>query len=56
MGYLRRILNYPERIALSNLTYLMIMADFVAISVESPKVDNRSYVEKEFSILIYINP
>ena len=49
VGYSRRTLNYPERIALSDLTHIMSMADLVAISVETPRIDRRCSLEKEFT-------
>ena len=56
MGYSRRTLNYPERITLSNPTHLMSIADHVAISVETLKIDSGCSFEKEFTELICINP
>ena len=56
MIYSRRILNYLERIALSDLTHMMIIIDLIAIDVELPRVDSRCYVEKELYELIYMNP
>ena len=56
MGYLIRTLNYPERIALSDLTYMMSMADLMAIRVETPRIDSGCSLEKEFTELICMNP
>ena len=56
MGYSRRILNYSERIALSDLTHMMSMADHVAIGVETPKIDSGCSLEKEFTEFICMNP
>ena len=56
MGYLRRTLNYPKRIALSNLTHMMSVADPVTISVETPRIDRGCSLEKEFTELIRMNP
>ena len=56
MGYLRRTLNYPERIALSDLTHMMSMVDPVAIGVDIPRIDSGCYLEKEFTDLIRMNP
>ena len=56
MGYSRRTTNYPERIALSNLTHMMSMADPVAIGVETPRIDSGCSLEKHFTELIHINP
>ena len=56
MGYSRRTSNYPERIVLSDLTHMMSMADLVAISVETPRIDSGCSLEKEFTELIHTNP
>ena len=56
MRYSRRISNYPKRITLSNLAYMMSMTDLVAIGVETLRIDSRCSLEKEFAELIHINP
>ena len=56
MGYLRRTLNYPERITLSNLFHMMSMADPIAIGVETLRIDSGCSLEKEFIELIRMNP
>ena len=56
MGYSRRTSNYLERISLSNLTYMMSMADRVTIGVETPRLDSGCSLEKEFTELICMNP
>ena len=57
MGYSRRISNYPKRILPFDLTYIMSMANLVAISVESPRTKIVGAIwKKEFIELIYINP
>ena len=56
MGYSRRTSNYPERIALSDLTHIISMADLVAIDVETPRIARRCSLEKEFIELICMNP
>ena len=56
MGYLRRISNYPEIIALSNPTHTMSMADPTAIGVETLRIDSGCSLEKEFTELICMNP
>ena len=56
MGYSRRTSNYPERIALSDMTHMMSMADHVAIGVETPRIDSGCSLEKEFTELIRMNP
>ena len=56
MGYLRRTSNYPKRRTLSNLTHMMSMTDPVAISVETPRIDNGCSLEKEFIELMCMNP
>ena len=55
MEYLRRISNYPKRIALSNPTDMMSMADAIAIGVETVKIDSGCSLEKEFTKLIRMN-
>ena len=56
MGYSRRTLNYPETMTLSNPTHMMSMADPIAISVETLRIDNGCSLEKEFTELICMNP
>ena len=56
MGYSIRTSNFPERIALSDLTHMMSMADLVAIGVETPRIDRGCSLEKEFTELIRMNP
>ena len=56
MGYSRRTSNFSKRIALSDLTHMMSMADLVAIGVETPRIDRGCSLEKEFTELIRVNP
>ena len=56
MGYSRRTSNDRERIALSNPTHMMSMADPIAIGVETLRIDSGCYLEKEFTELIRMNP
>ena len=56
MGYLRRTFNYPERITLSDPTYVISMDDNVAIGVETLRIDSGCSLEKEFTELIHMNP
>ena len=56
MGYLRRTSNYPKRIALSNPSHMMSMADSIAIGVETLKIDSECSLEKKFIELIRMNP
>ena len=56
MGYSRKTSNYLERITLFDLTYMLSMADRVAISTETPMIDCGCSLEKEFIELICINP
>ena len=56
MGYSRRTSNYPKRIAISNSTHMMSMADHIAIGVETLRIDNGCSLEKEFTELIRMNP
>ena len=55
MGYWRGTSNYLERIILSDLTRMMSMANHVAISVETLRIDSGCSLEKGFTELIYIN-
>ena len=55
MRYLRRTSNYPKRIILYDLAYMMSMADLIAIGVETLRIDSGSSLEKEFTKLIRIN-
>ena len=56
MGYSRRTLNYLERIALSDPTHIMSMANLVGINVETPRMDSGCSLEKELIQLIHMNP
>ena len=56
MGCLRGTLNYLERIALSDPTHMMSMADPIAIGVETLRIDNGCSLEKEFTKFIRMNP
>ena len=56
MGYLRRTSNFPERIELSNPSYMMSMTDPIAIGVETLRIDSGCSLEKEFNELICMNP
>ena len=56
IGYSKRTSNYPERIDLSDLTHMMSIADPVAIGVETPRIDNMCFLEKELTELIRTNP
>ena len=56
MGYSRRTSNYPERIARSNSSLMMSMADPIAIGVETLRIDSGCSLEKEFTELIRMNP
>ena len=56
MGYSRRTSNYLERIALSDPSHIMSMADPIAISVETLRIDSGCSLEKEFTELIRTNP
>ena len=55
MGYSRSTSNYLERITLSNPTHMMIIADPIAINVETLWIDSGCYFEKEFTELIRMN-
>ena len=56
MGYSRRTSNYLERIALSNLSHMMSMADPIAIGLETLRIDSGCSLEKEFTEFIRMNP
>ena len=56
MRYSRRTSNYPEGITLSNPTHMMSMANTIAISVETQRIDSGCSLEKEFTELIRMNP
>ena len=56
MGYSRGTLNYLKRISLFDPTYIMSLADHVAIDVETLRIDNGCSLEKEFTKLIHLNP
>ena len=56
MGYSRSTSNYPKRIALSDVTHMMSMADHMVIGVKTPRIDSRCSLDKEFTELIRINP
>ena len=56
MGYSRRTSNYPEKITLSDPSHMMSMADPIAISVETLRIDSGCSLEKEFTELIRMNP
>ena len=56
MGYSRRTSNYPERIVLSNSSRKISMADPIAISVETLRIESGCSLEKEFTELIRMNP
>ena len=47
MGYLRRTSNFVEIIVLYGSTHMMNMADLVAISVETPRIDSGCSLEEE---------
>ena len=48
--------NYLERIALSNLTYMMNIVDSMSITVETLSIDSGCSLEKDFIELISRNP
>ena len=56
MQYSRRTPNYLERIALSNTTHMMSMADPMAIGVETLRIDSGCSLEKKLTELICMNP
>ena len=54
--YSRSTLKCLKRIVLSNLNKMIIMTYHVLIDVETLRIDNMRYLEKEFIKLICINP
>ena len=56
MGYSRRTSNYLKIIALTDQTHMISMANLVAISVKTPKIDSGFSLDKEVIELIYMNP
>ena len=56
MGYLIRTSNSLERIAFSNPTYMISIIDLMATGVETPRIDNGLFLEKELTKLIHMNP
>ena len=56
MGCSRRTSNYVKRIAQSDPTHMISMANPIAISVETLRIDSGCFLEKEFTELIYMNP
>ena len=56
MGNSRRTSNYPKRIALSDLTYMMSIVDLVAIGVKTSMIDSGCSLKKEFIELIHMKP
>ena len=55
MKYLRRTLNYLERIILFYLNCVMSMTELVTIVVYTPMIDSRCSLEKESIELIHMN-
>ena len=55
MRYSRTTSNYLEKIALSNPTHMMSIADPIAISVETLLIDSGCSLEKAFTELIRMN-
>ena len=55
MRYLRRILNYLERITQFDLIHMMSMIDHIAIGIETPSIDYGRSLEKEVTKLIRNN-
>ena len=56
VGYSRKTSNYLERIAFSNPSHMMSMADHIAISVETLRIDSGRSLKKDFAELIRMNP
>ena len=56
MKYSRETSNYLKRIVQSDLTHIMSLANHIAISVETLRIDSGCSLEKDFTELIHINP
>ena len=56
MGYLRRALNYLQRITLFDMTVMMNMTNLITINVETPRINSECSVAKEFTELAHMNP
>ena len=56
MRYARGTSNYPKRIILSDPTYMMSIADLVAIGIETLRIDCWFSIETNFTELIHMNP
>ena len=56
MRYSRGTPNYLKRIALSDPTHMMSMADHVAIGLEIVRIDSGCSLEKELTKLICMDP
>ena len=56
MGYSKKTSNYPKRIALSDPTHMMSVANLLAINVEILRINSGCSLEKEFTKLIHMNP
>ena len=56
MEYSRKTSDYPERIALSDLTHIMSMVDPITIGVKTLRIDSGCSLKKEFIELIGMNP
>ena len=54
--YLRRALNYLERVTLSVSTCMLSITTYTTIGVETPRINSGCYLEKKFNELININP
>ena len=55
MGYSSTTLNYLERLTLFDLAHMMNMANLEGINIETPRIDCRCSLEKDFAELIYMN-
>ena len=55
MGYSRGTLSYLKIITLSDSTHMISIADLVAISVDTLRINSGCSLEKEFIELIHMN-
>ena len=53
--YSEKKLNCLKKIILYNLNHMINIVDFIAISVETLRIDSVCFLEKEFTKLIQMN-
>ena len=55
MRHLRTPSSYLKRITLSDPTHVIRLADLVAISVKTLRIESECFLEKDFTELIHMN-